>query len=163
MSDPLRNMARRIQNAVRAVRSTVVPNDMGSVQTVQLRHSSAQTVDQTKTLYHYGYSASPPVGCDFVVVHVAGDTSNGIAIASGHQASRPKGLTPGQVLIYDSSGSRVLLDPAHGKIVLTPSGGTVEIDGQAIITGDAVIGGKSFLQHVHGGVQGGSSDTGAPI
>lgn len=40
---------------------------------------------------------------------------------------------------------------------------TVTVKGNLVVTGDAVIGGKSFLQHRHGGVYSGGSNTSTPI
>lgn len=39
----------------------------------------------------------------------------------------------------------------------------VTVKGNLVVTGDATIGGKSFLQHRHGGVYSGKSNTSTPI
>ncbi len=161
MSDPLRSAVRRLQNLLQVGRTTVAPNDGGPVQTVQVKTSSAQTRDAVPVTYHYGFSAHIPVGSDVVVLNVSGDSTNGVIISTAHQASRPKDLTDGQVLLYDATGSRILLDNAGG-IGLTPSGGTVTVTGRLVVTGDATIGGIGFLEHRHGGVQSGGSSTDIP-
>ena len=50
-----------------------------------------------------------------------------------------------------------------GSQVVSVTSGGVSVTGSLEVTGDATIGGISFLGHVHGGVQSGSSDTGVPL
>ena len=152
---------RRVQHLVQVGRTTTAPTDGGNIQTVQIKTSDAAIRDAVPVTYHYGLTAVIPVGTDVIVLNVSGDSSNGVIVSTGHQTSRPKGLRVGQVALYDLTGSMVLMDNAGG-MVLTPSGGTVTVNGKLVVTGDATIGGKDFLGHVHGGVQGGTSDTGIP-
>jgi len=162
MSDPLRGALRRIQNLLQIGRTTVAADDSGPVQTVQLKTSNAQTRDKVPASFHYGFSASMPVGTDVVVLNVSGDSTNGVIIASGHQTYRLKGLPAGGVALYDLTGSTVSLD-GKGGIAATPSGGTFTVNGKLVVTGDATISGRSFLSHQHTGVEPGSGDTGAVV
>ena len=163
MSDhTLRNLTRRIQNLLQVGRTTTAPTDTGPVQTVQLKTSTAQTKDAVPVVYHYGFTAHIPLGSDVLVLNVSGDSTNGVVVGTGHQKSRPTGLTDGQVLLYTAGGDRILLTSGQG-MTFTPSGGQpVTIDGDVVITGDATIGGKSFLQHKHLGVETGEGETGVP-
>ena len=161
MSDPLRGAIRRLQNLLQVGRTTIAPNDSGPVQTVQVKTGAAQTKDAVPVTYHYGFSAHIPVGSDVMVLNVSGDSTNGVIVSTAHQPSRPKGLTDGQVLIYDTTGSKALFDN-KGGITIEPSGGTTTVIGKLVVTEDATIGGIGFLEHKHGGVESGNSPTGAP-
>ena len=157
----IERLFRRVQNVLQIGRTTTAPTDSGSVQTVQIKTSNMATRDAVPVTYHYGFSAHLPVGSDVVVLNVSGDSSNGVVVGTAHQPSRPTGLVDGQVLIYDTTGSKVLLDN-KGGIVLTASGGTVTINGRLVVTGDASIGGITFLAHEHANGNDGNP-TGAPI
>lgn len=161
MTDVLRTLARRLQNVVQVMRTTVAPIDSGSIQTVQAKSISAQTRDAIPVTYHYGFSAHIPVGTDVIVLNVSGDGTKGMVISTAHQPSRPKGLTDGQVMLYDLTGSSVLMD-GKGGISLTASGGTVTVNGKLVVTQDATIGGITFLEHEHSDGNDGNP-TGAPI
>ncbi|NPD67308.1 hypothetical protein HN018_06935 [Lichenicola cladoniae] len=161
MSDILAGLTRRLQNVVQVMRTTVAPIDSGPVQTVQAKSNSAQTRDNIPVTYHYGFSAHIPVGSDIIVLNVSGDGTKGMVISSAHQGSRPKNLTDGQVMLYDLTGSSVLMD-GKGGVVLTASGGTVTINGKLVVTEDATIGGITFLAHEHSNGNDGNA-TGAPI
>ncbi len=152
---------RRVQNLFQVGSSTTAALDDGNAQTVQIKTAGAVTRDKVSLLYSFGFSSSPPIGSDLVVLNVAGDSSNGLVIATGHKASRQRGLTPGQVVVYDAAGSTILLD-GKGGIVITPKAGTTTFNGAVVITGDATIGGVHFLEHDHGNVQNGNGVTGPP-
>lgn len=158
----LERMFRRVQNVLQIGRTTTAPIDSGNIQTVQIKTSNAATRDTVPVVYQYGFSAHIPIGSDVLVLNVSGDSSNGVIVGTGHIASRPKNLTDGQVMLYTVGGDQILLTSGQG-MTLTPSGGQpVTIKGDAVITGDAKIGGISFLQHLHGGVQTGNGSTSTP-
>lgn len=153
---------RRVQHLLQIGKSSVAPSDGGNVQTMQVRVTSATTRDAVPVLYHYGFSASPPVGTDVAIVNVAGDNSNGLIVASGHQAYRLKGLPNGGVALYDMAGSSIVLDGA-GNMTAAPAGGTLHVVGAIVSTGDIVANGISLERHVHSGIQRGASDTDPPV
>jgi len=159
---------RRVQSILQFGTVTAPPDDSGPVQTAQASINDLATRDALPVVQQYGFTAVLPVGSKAVILNVSGDASNGIVIGTTHQASRPKGLTPGQVAIFDLAGDRILLTNGAG-IELTPqSGQPVTINGELVVNGalnvtkDATIGGIGFLEHVHPGVQQGGATTKPP-
>src|SRR5260363_84925 len=61
--------------------------DDGPVERHQARLGALELRDHTPRLAEYGFASMPPVGSDAVVVFIGGDRSNGVIIATGHQAS----------------------------------------------------------------------------
>lgn len=90
-------------------RSTGVGDDTGPIQTHQIQFSDLETQSELKRLGEYGHASMPPAGFDAIAAFVGGDRSNGVIIATGHQASRLKDLLPGESAIYDDLGQKVYL------------------------------------------------------
>jgi phage baseplate assembly protein V len=82
------------------------------VQTLQLTITPLEVRDNTPRLAEFGFTSNPPAGADAAMLFVAGDRSNGVVIATGHQLYRLKGLASGDAAIYDSRGQSVWLTPA---------------------------------------------------
>ena len=108
-------------------------NDSGSAQLLQLRLSALEVRDQTPRIAEFGFSSRPPVGSDAVLVFVGGDRTNGIVIATGHQASRPKGLEEGETIVYDFFGKSIKFTKAGG-IVVEANGSAVTINNATTVT-----------------------------
>jgi phage baseplate assembly protein V len=71
-----------------------------------------------------------PAGSEAATLSLNGDPGNTVVVATGHRASRPRNLKPGQSTLYDQSGSSILLTNDHNaKIAAT---GTIEVDGDII-------------------------------
>jgi phage baseplate assembly protein V len=108
MQASLERLYRRLLLVVGRGRVKLV-DDAGSVQRLQAALTADELHDRLPRLMHYGFSSNPPPGSDCVALFVGGDRSNGVSIADGHQASRPKNLTPGEVQLYDLLGKFVFL------------------------------------------------------
>ncbi|MFC0407911.1 phage baseplate assembly protein domain-containing protein [Roseomonas elaeocarpi] len=100
------------------------PDDSDVVQTAQVKINDLQTVDRVPVVHHFGFSSCAPVNSVTVRLSMGGDTSTSVVLAAVHQASRPRGLKPGQSLLYDIVGSRVFL-PGDGTIQVSASGETL--------------------------------------
>lgn len=164
-------------------------DDGGPVQLVQVAMQGRSLHDQTPRLAEYGLSSNPPAGSDAMLVKLAGDHSQAVVVATGHQASRPTGLPAGATVLYDNQGSKVLLN-ADGTLVVhaettvtvsTPgasailtettaslSAGTAAIavgGGQVAITAPEglLINGQSFLAHHHSNVSNGPGTSGGVV
>lgn len=161
-------------------------DDGGPVQLVQVAMQGRSLHDQTPRLAEYGLSSNPPAGSDAVLVKLAGDHSQAVVIATGHQATRPTGLPAGATVLYDSQGSKVLLNAdgtllVHAETTVTVStpgasavltgtsatlaAGTASISvsgAQVAITapGGLVINGQSFSGHRHTNVSNGTGTSG---
>ena len=70
---------------------------------------------------------------DALIVNVGGDTSNGAVVGTNHQATRPRGLTPGETMIYNGpAGTSMYL--ASGQIVVNANGQPVSVNGATVVT-----------------------------
>lgn len=118
---------RRIQLTVGRGRVTT-SNDTKTAQLLQIAMGALETRDNTPRLAEFGFTSNPPNGSDVVVVFIGGDRSNGVAIATGHQASRPTGLLQGESMVYDLWGH---------YIHLTEAGIVIEAKGQPVTINDA--------------------------
>ena len=136
-------------------RQTADTDESGGTSRVQLALPGGELLGEIARLQQYGFASRPVSGSDHIVVFQGGDRSRGVSVASGHQTLRPTGLQPGETAVW-SAGSIVWLK-ADGSIAITPQNGKV------IVSGDLVVNGISFLQHIHGGVQTGSGSTGIPL
>lgn len=123
---------RRVQLVIGRARITF-SNDAGNVQTMQLRLGQQETRDATPRLGEFGHASRPPVGADVIVLFPAGDRSNGVVIATGDQATRPRGLAEGESQLYDLWGKSVYLT-ASGGIVVEAQGTPVTVNNATIVT-----------------------------
>jgi len=166
--NPIDRAATRLKHVLRFAKH-LVTDDSGPVQRLQvdcgpISPSGASWGIRDKLIRHqeYGFSSSLPPGADVIIICHDGDLTNAAAVASNHQASRPTGLSPGDVCVYDSRGNTIVL--AAGGVTITPaSGQPVTINGTLVVTGDVTANGISLEHHIHGGVQTGSGNTGAPV
>jgi phage baseplate assembly protein V len=126
---------RRVQLFVTRGRITL-SNDAGNVQLLQVRLGAQELRDSTPRLGEFGHASRPPAGSDVVVLFVAGDRSNGVVVASGHQASRPRNLLEGESQLYDLWGRSVYLTQ-DGGIVVEALGTPVTVNNATTVTVNA--------------------------
>ncbi|RQV20670.1 phage baseplate assembly protein V [Burkholderia cenocepacia] len=103
-------------------------DDSGPVQIVQARMNGLEVPDGRYRVPEFGFSSNPPIGSDALVLHIAGDRSAGAVVGTNHQTSRPRGLAPGESILYSEDGKSVYLK--NGSIV-------VEAKGQDVVVNDA--------------------------
>lgn len=153
----LRRLWRRVQLVVGRGRVTV-SDDSGNVQRLQVRLGALETRDNTIRLADFGFTSRPPVGSDVVVVFPAGDRTNAVVIATGHQATRPRGLLEGESQVYDQWG-KYLYFTAEGGIVLEAQGTPVVVNNATTVTinaSDSVVMNTPLLK-VSGDIQAGGN------
>lgn len=125
------------------------------------------------------YWSPPIVGEQCVVLAPEGDLENGLVILGLYSDTNPPPTNDPDVIQWDMpDGASISYNhAAHALAVTLPAGGTATIDapGGVTINGDLIIngsvtasddvtgGGISLINHKHGGVQGGSAQTGAPV
>lgn len=107
---------RRMQLVIGRGRVTT-SNDTKTAQLLQIRLGALETRDGTPRLAEFGFTSRPPVGSDVIVLFLGGDRSNAVAIATGHQASRPTGLQEGETMVYDLWGKSIYFTETHGIVV----------------------------------------------
>ena len=125
------------------------------------------------------YSSPPVVGEQCVVLAPEGDLENGLVILGLYSDTNPPPSNDPDVIQWDMpDGASISYNhAAHALAVVLPEGATATIDapGGVTINGDVTIngsvtasddvtgGGISLMNHKHGGVQAGASQTGAPV
>ncbi|VWC79169.1 baseplate assembly protein [Burkholderia aenigmatica] len=117
----------RVRSLFGRGRITLV-DDTGPVQLVQVRMNGLEVPTGRYRVPEFGFSSNPPVGSDALALHVAGDRSAGAVVGTNHQTSRPRGLAPGESILYSEDGKSVYLK--NGSIV-------VEAKGQDVVVNDA--------------------------
>ncbi len=148
-------------------------DDATKAQSLQLDLLADESQDAVERLQNYGFTAHPHPGAEAVVVCLGGLRSHAVAIAVEDRRYRLRELEAGEVALYDDLGNVVKLGRERIEIVaasevriVAPDGvsivGDVAIDGELTVTGDAVADGVSLKNHVHGGVDAGGDQTGAP-
>jgi phage baseplate assembly protein V len=123
---------RRVQMMFGRGRVSVV-DDTGTVQKMQVRMSDWETADNRLRLAEFGFTSNPPINSDVLVLHIAGDRTNGAVVATNHQPSRPTGLAPGEAMLYSQDGKHVYMT-ASGGIVVEAKGQNVTVNDAANVT-----------------------------
>ena len=96
---------RHITHMVRPGRTTLVTDETGNIQTVQVQHTAFET-RKLNSMQQIGLASALPLGSDTMSINVGGDNSNGVIIASNHQTYRPKNLKPGEIMLYDCQATQ---------------------------------------------------------
>ena len=84
-------------------------------QRVQVQGLADETLQDLEQLQQFGFTSHAPAGTDVVVIPLGGDTSHGIVVAAEHGSYRIKNLRPGEVAVYDQSGSSIVLK--NGRLI----------------------------------------------
>lgn len=127
-------------------------DDSTKLQLVQIALTGETRV--AERVQNYGFTSRPANGAEAVVAFVGGDRSHGFALGVDDRRYRIKNLSSGEVVVYDLTGTKVLLKQ-NGDIEITPSSGTVKITGDLNVTGtvtattDVIGGGKHLKTHTH--------------
>ncbi len=148
-------------------RQTADTDESKGTATVQVTLPHGELRSDVPIVQHFGLASRPIAGSDVIVVFQAGDRTRGVAMATGHQPSRPKDLQPGEVcLFHPQTGSRIWLK-ADGSILLGPANGKVLLDGALTTTGtitapEVVVNGVAHSSHEHTNGNDGQN-TGGPM
>lgn len=142
MLGALERMYSRVQHALGRGVITLV-DDTGPIQVAQIRSNPLSLWDQIPILYHFGFSASPPLGSEVTHSSINGDPMSATVVATGHRASRPKNLQPGQSVLYDQAGTTVKLTNDHKLAIAATGTITLSVGGNNIVLDSGGI-------HIHG-------------
>jgi len=138
MSNPILN---RLANLIsRVVLSRV--DDSKKMQAVQLTALDGETRENVERVQNYGFTSVPLAGAEGVAVFVGGYRDHGLVVAMDDRRYRPTGLQAGEVALYSSGGTKVLLK-ANGDVEITPASGSVKV------IGDVLAGTISLKNHTH--------------
>lgn len=176
---------RVVQQALRKLRLACglaivkLTDDARAVQQVQLTLLDGEVRSKVNHYQPYGFTSYADDGAEAVAVAVGGNRNHLVALVVDDGRWRKKNLAKGEVSLYHKSGSYVHL-LANGDVkvfsaskleVQAPSvtmSGSLDVQGpitsQAQIQGNTVrtAAGIQLGTHQHGGVQGGTGNTGAP-
>lgn len=144
-------------------------DDTKAVQLVQVKVGSDWVQHLVPRLGEYGLHGNPPAGADAVMLFLAGNPSDSVVIATGHQMYRLH-LQPGEVALADDQGQVIKLSRT-GIEITAPLGvsivgdvavtGNVSVTGNTTHTGQVSANGKRIDEsHRHGGVAAGGVNSG---
>lgn len=74
-----------------------------------------EIIDKMPRLGEYGFYSCPPNGSEGVAVFLGGRRTGGVIIATGYRAARPKGLAPGEVMLFNALAAHYIVASADGK------------------------------------------------
>jgi phage baseplate assembly protein V len=111
---PLR--ARISSMVLRGVVRTV--NDGAKLQEMKIGTLGNSEHRRAERFQPFGLTGVPPVGAEAVVVYPQGNSDHPLVIACEDRASRPTGLSEGEVLLYSTGGARLYLK-ADGSLRIT--------------------------------------------
>lgn len=131
----MNNLLARIMLLLGRGRVTTV-NDSGVVQLIQVQLGSLEIKDNIPRLAEFGITSNTPLDSDVLVGFIGGDRSNGVVIASNHQASRPTGLQPGESMLYCQDGKSIYMT-AGGGIIVNANGQPVAVNNATAVTVNA--------------------------
>jgi phage gp45-like len=166
----IERLANRIKSIIGVGRSTTSSQEAATA-TVQVAfvgtaNGGQELRDGVPVMQQYGIASATLPGCDYAVTFISGDKTKGVAVASNDRRYRPTTLKAGEVMVHDNLGRQIYLSAAG--IVINGNGApvtinaNVQVNGTITATGDIVGNGHSLSNHVHGGVQAGSSTTSKP-
>jgi phage baseplate assembly protein V len=157
-------------------RGTVVLVDAAKkLQGLQVRLTAGELKDGAEHFEPYGFTSNPLAGAEVLAAFIGGDRSHAVVLVAADRRYRIQALEAGEVAIYTDEGDRIHFK--RGRIIdietqtLNIKATTaVNIDspvinqtGEIVSQGDQVAGGISQINHLHGGVQAGSGQSGVPV
>lgn len=105
--DRVASLQQGLRNAFRGVLNLV--NSSPKIQLVQVSGLADETLQDVELMQHFGFTSVPPVGTEAAIIPLGGKTTHGIVIATENGSFRVASLKNGEVAIYDSSGSTIIL------------------------------------------------------
>ena len=169
--------AARLLHLVSFGRITVL-NDTGPIQTLQVQErpgsdGTPSLTDGVLHVVHFGFTSSPPIGAEVVLVRPWGNRTITIALGTNHQPSRRKNLKPGDTAVYDVRGAYMwwqaggLVVDGAGLPMTIQNVGALKVVGDLQVTGDVIAGydgsAVSLTKHMHPLQGPGAPETGAPL
>lgn len=157
-------------------RGTVVLANAGKkMQSLQIRLTAGELKDGVEHFEPYGFTCNPLPGAEVLTAFLGGDRSHAVVLVASDRRYRVSEIKPGEVVIFTDEGDKIHFK--RGQIIdietqtLNIKAGTsVNFDtplitqtGRIVSEGDQVAGGVSQIEHVHGSVMFGNSQSGPPV
>jgi len=128
---------RRIANMLGRGRITLT-DDAGVIMSAQVdlgpqgASGPLYLADLVPVMGLFGHASVPPAGADCALIFLGGDRNRAAIIGHNHQASRLRGLGPGDSALYDVRGAYVKL--TAGGLVTDAAGLRVAIQNASSVT-----------------------------
>jgi phage baseplate assembly protein V len=145
----LRRLIDPLERRVRALvmRATVTRVDDGEdLQQLQVSRLEGEVLEGCERVGQYGLTSVPPAGAEAIVVQIGSNADHQVILGVDDK-SRPHPLQPGQTVLYDGAGTRVILF-ANGNVGIVASGTvtiqapSVALSGNLFVAGDVTIAGS---------------------
>jgi phage baseplate assembly protein V len=122
-------------------------NDGNNIQLVHVTMLAGEEDSKVERVQNYGFTSSPPVNGEAIILAVGGDRDHPIAIAVDSGADRKRGLVNGEVAMYHKDGAYTLFK-SDGTIEIKADGKDVKIIGGTVIAdaSSVKLGGTTGLQ-----------------
>ncbi len=154
--------------------TVVLANSANKLQSLQMRLTAGEVNDDMEHFEPYGFTSNPLAGAEGIATFLGGDRSHAIVLVVADRRYRLQNLAPGEIALYTDEGDKIHFQ--RGRIIDIETGTlnirattAVNIDspsltqtGKIVSQGDQIAGGISQMKHVHGGIQPGNGQTGAP-
>lgn len=115
---PLHRLADRLTAAFGFGLMKVI-DDTGAQQVAQLNLNVgapiAEVIDKMVRLGEYGFYSCPPDGSEAIAVFMGGRRSAGVIVATGYREARPKGLKPGEAMLFNALAMQYIVASEDGK------------------------------------------------
>jgi phage baseplate assembly protein V len=127
-------IANRLRNMF--ARGEVKKITKGKTTKAKVEFLSGEIFDGIEMPQQFGHQSHPPVGSEVIALFLGGNRDHGSIIATFNKShTQQEELEEGETAMFDRSGSKVVIK-ADGSISITPSGGTVQINGNLVVTQD---------------------------
>lgn len=131
LSQALAPLAGRIQAMVgRAIVAAI--DDGTTLQSLQIELTADEAQDGVEHFQSYGLATHPKVGAEAVALTVGGLRSHAIVVAVADRRYRFKGLSEGEVALYDDLGQSVHLT-RDGIVITSPLGIRAATEGDYVV------------------------------
>lgn len=132
-------LVRRVSNLV--TRAFHLGTDNSTpVPTVTLDGAYGERLDQVERFEHYGFTSTPKGATDMVMLRFGAHPDHPCVVAETSTAYRPTDVPSGGTCLFDSNGSKVLLNPDTGEITVSTSGASVTVGASEVAVSAPKIG-----------------------
>lgn len=129
----------------------------GKTAKAKISMQANEVYDGIEMPQQFGRQANPPVGSEVLVFFHGGNRDHGSIIATFNKQHSVTDLAEGESVQFDMSGTKILCK-ADGSVHITPSGGTVYVNGHLVASGNVSdLNGSmqemrdDYNPHTHGG------------
>lgn len=136
--EELAQVSEMVTNRIRNMfaRGEVKEVTKGKTTKLKVEFLDGEIFDGIEMPNQFGHQFHPPVGSEVIALFLGGNRDHGSVLSVfNKQHTNQDTLEEGESSIFDQSGTKVLLK-ADGSVHITPSGGTVYVNGNLIVSED---------------------------